>query len=32
MSGFNRELDEFWRQTLVDKQSADHAFVSWRDT
>jgi hypothetical protein len=32
MPGVDRELHELWRQALVDKQSADHAFVSRRDT
>jgi len=27
MPGVDRELHEFWRQALVDMQSADHAFV-----
>jgi hypothetical protein len=28
----DRELNEIWRQALIDKQSADHAFVSCRVT
>jgi hypothetical protein len=32
MPGVDRELRELWRQALIDEQTTDHAFVSWRVT
>jgi hypothetical protein len=32
MPGIDRELRELWGQALIDEQSTDHAFVSWRVT